>query len=66
MPGTLNDLLKFFDHVGITIDDTTILKSAFIEFKDGVISFRGAFKKDAVSFPVGMEDGRITWTQPNG
>lgn len=66
MPGTINDLLKFFDHVGITIDDPTKLKSAFVEFKDNIMSFRGEFKSGAVTWPVGMKDCRITWTQPNG
>ncbi len=66
MPGTLNDLLKFFDHVGVTIDDSSLLKSAAAQFKGGIIDLSMQFKPNAIAFPEGAKTVKIEWTQENG
>lgn len=66
MPGTLNDLLKFYDQAGMTIDDPTTLKSARIDFRAGSVTFGGEFKPGAVPWPEGMKDCSIVWTRDEG
>ncbi len=66
MPGTINDLLKFFDHMGITIDDPTILESAFIRFQGDNVIFGGEFKSGSVTRPEGMKGMNLNWTQTDG